>query len=203
MTYTVKLIVKGTLWVLAILGLFGCQDPPPPNILFIMSDDHATNAIGAYEGRLSAYANTPHIDQLAQEGVLFENAFCTNSICVPSRATILTGMYSHLTGVKTLSDTLDPNMDHFVKKLKEEGYTAALVGKWHLKSRPAGFDYYEVLKNQGLYNNPVLYDQENFDSDGTRYEGHSSEVITDLSKQWLKEKRDKSKPFVLLTHYKS
>ena len=195
---------KGFWGIFFLQILTGCQQSSPlPNILFIMSDDHATNAIGAYNARLSHYAKTPNIDKLAEEGTLFENAFCTNSICVPSRATILTGLYSHRTGVKTLGDTLDPQMDHFVKRLTKAGYTSGLVGKWHLKSMPEGFDYFEVLRNQGLYNNPTLYTRENFDQGGSQYEGHSSEVITQLSLDWLDRHRDRSQPFVLLTHYKS
>ena len=168
-----------------------------------MSDDHAVNAIGCYNLRLSEVAQTPHIDRLAAEGIIAVNVFCTNSICVPSRATILTGQYSHINGVKTLADSLSPEANHLAGILQQEGYQTALVGKWHLKSRPAGFDYFEVLRGQGRYNDPLLFSAENYETGGKEYEGHSSEIITELSLKWLKNRKQKDKPFLLMTHYKS
>ncbi len=194
------------LWVVTTLA-FSCsgtkRSSDRPNILFIMSDDHAVNTIGCYNLRLSEVAHTPHIDKLAREGVILENVFCTNSICVPSRATILTGQYSHVNGAKTLADSLSPNPNHLPIILQQAGYETAVVGKWHLKSRPAGFDYFEVLRGQGEYNNPTLYVMENYEKDGRSYEGHTSEVIVDLSLKWLENRKQKDKPFMLMTHFKS
>ncbi len=170
-----------------------------PNILFIMSDDHSVNTIGCYKRRLSRYARTPHIDRIAKEGMRLENCFCTNSICVPSRASILTGQYSHVNDVYGLADSLDPKKVHVGGLLQEAGYQTAVIGKWHLKTEPAGFDYYNVLPGQGKYHNPVLKEK---GGGSKRYEGFSTDIITDLSLKWLKG-RDPDKPFCLMTHYKN
>ncbi|MBA7583803.1 N-acetylglucosamine-6-O-sulfatase [subsurface metagenome] len=145
----------------------------------------------------------PNIDRLASEGVIAENVFCTNSICVPSRATILTGQYSHINGAKVLSDSLPSEANNTAKMMQQAGYQTAIVGKWHLKSKPAGFDYFEVLRAQGQYINPILYSAENFESGGRQYDGHSSDIIVDLSLEWLTERKHKRKPFILMTHFKS
>ncbi|MHC4253742.1 MAG: sulfatase-like hydrolase/transferase, partial [Planctomycetota bacterium] len=129
-----------------------------PNILYVMSDDHTSQAIGCYGLRLSAHARTPNIDRVRTEGALLRNCFCTNSICVPSRATILTGQYGHVNGAKTLSGRLSPRADNVAKRLSAAGYRTAIVGKWHLKEQPAGFDYYNVLRGQGRYHNPILFE---------------------------------------------
>jgi arylsulfatase A-like enzyme len=177
-----------------------------PNVLYIMSDDHAAHAIGAYGGRLARLDPTPNIDRLAREGMLLTNVFCTNAICVPSRATILTGQYSHATGVKTLDGGLRPEDQTLAHGMREAGYETAVIGKWHLQHEPA-FDYYAVLPGQGSYFNPVLHmsgkpwpeNQRRF----AAYDSlHSSDVITDLSLEWL-EKRDKSRPFFLMHHFKA
>ena len=128
-----------------------------PNILFIMSDDHTSQAIGCYGLRLSRYARTKNIDRLAAEGALLRNCFCTNSICVPSRASILTGQYSHVNGATTLSGRLKPETDNVAKHLQTAGYETAVIGKWHLKDPPAGFDTYHVLRGQGRYHDPILF----------------------------------------------
>ncbi len=170
-----------------------------PNILFIMSDDHAVNAISHYGGRLAEIAPTPHIDRIAREGMTLQRCFCTNSICVPSRASILTGQYSHKNQVYTLRDALDPKQTHVAHLLQEAGYQTAMIGKWHLHSEPTGFDYWNVLPGQGRYFNPILKEK------GTgrkEYEGHSTDVITDLTLQWL-EGRDSDKPFFLMSHFKA
>ena len=127
-----------------------------PNILFIMSDDHAANAIGCYGSHLAGTVQTPNLDRLAVEGVRLSNCFCTNSICAPSRATILTGQYSHVNGVFTLHESLEPDHPNVAKELQKAGYQTALFGKWHLKVDPCGFDNWNVLRGQGRYNNPLL-----------------------------------------------
>lgn len=170
-----------------------------PNILFIMSDDHAAHAIGAYG---SVINETPHIDRLAIEGMVLENCFCCNSICAPSRATILTGKHSHLNGVRTLNDRFDGRQDTFPKLLQGAGYQTAIVGKWHLGeggvSSPTGFDYWNVLPGQGDYHNPKMLKM----GSEVQYEGYVTDVVTDLSLEWL-SKRDVERPFMLMCHHKA
>ena len=132
-----------------------------PNILFIMSDDHTSQSWGIYGGILKDYVKNDGIKRLAKSGVVLENLFCTNAICVPSRASILTGQYSHVNGVYNLPDALDPDSLNVAKILKNNGYQTSIVGKWHLKKEPSGFDYYKVLPGQGLYNDPYFKTKEN------------------------------------------
>jgi arylsulfatase A-like enzyme len=177
-----------------------------PNILYIMSDDHAAHAISAYNSRLAKIAPTPNIDRLANEGILFENCFCTNSICVPSRATILTGQYSQTNGALDLGGRLERERQYLPKLMKQAGYETAMIGKWHLKQEPA-FDYYCVLPGQGSYFNPILRESggqwPKNEKRFAKYDScHSSDVITDTSLNWLKG-RDRSKPFFLMHHYKA
>jgi arylsulfatase A-like enzyme len=165
-----------------------------PNIVFIMSDDHAAHAISAYGSRVNA---TPQIDRLAAGGVRFDNCFCVNSICSPSRATILTGKYSHLNGVPTFN-RLDPAQPTVAKYLQKAGYHTGMIGKWHLGSDPQGFDYWSVLPGQGLYFDPVLVEP-----DGRRViAGYVTDVITDLAIDFLKN-RPKDRPFFLMCHHKA
>ncbi len=175
------------------------NNPKRPNILYIMSDDHAANAISCYGGRLANIAPTPNIDRLAKEGMRLENCFCTNSICVPSRASILTGQYSHKNGVYTLRDALDPKRQTVAKLLQQTGYQTAMIGKWHLQTKPTGFDYWNILPGQGRYFNPVLKE---IHSGEKTYEGHSTDVVTNLSLDWLNG-RNQDKPFFLMCHFKA
>jgi len=179
---------------------------PRPNILYIMSDDHAANAIGAYGSRLAALAPTPNLDRIAREGARLDNCFCTNAICTPSRATILTGQYSHINGVKTLDDALDRSRPTVAHALRQAGYQTAVIGKWHLKTQPDGFDYYNVLPGQGLYFNPLLKETGKPWQDGSKggeaVEGYVTDLITDISLDWL-ARRDKERPFFLLCHHKA
>ncbi len=175
------------------------RDSRRPNILFIMTDDHAVNAISAYRSRLKDVAPTPNIDRLAREGMKLNNCFCTNSICVPSRASILTGQYSHMNGVYSLSDALDPDQNNVAKLLQQSGYQTAMIGKWHLKKEPSGFDYWNVLPGQGRYHTPVMKE---IGGENKTYPGHSTDVVTDISLDWL-GKRDSEKPFFLMCHYKA
>jgi len=177
-----------------------------PNIVFIMSDDHAANAVSSYQGRLSSVFKTPNIDRLATEGVRFDGMYANNSICTPSRAAILTGQYSHTNGIRTLDEPFNRKKDNMAKQLKAAGYQTAIIGKWHLTTEPSGFDYYNVLPNQGDYFNPKLKEIGKNWHDGFQggevYPGYVTDVITDVSIDWL-SKRDGDKPFMLMIHHKA
>lgn len=176
-----------------------------PNILFIMSDDHTGQAWGVYGGPLAEYVQAPSISRLAEEGCVLDNCLVSNSICTPSRATILTGQYSHRNGVRTLSEALDPGKMNLAKLLRQAGYQTAITGKWHLKTKPSGFDYFNVLPGQGRYRDPVLKSNENWqdgNQGGRVYEGFSTDVIGGLAVNWLKG-RDVSRPFMLMCHFKA
>ncbi len=167
---------------------------PRPNILFIMTDDHAAHAIGAYGSKIN---QTPNLDRLGAQGLRLNNCFAANSICTPSRATILTGQYSHRNGVPVFNN-LDPATITVAHRLHDAGYYTAMLGKWHLGSDPQGFDHWNILPGQGRYNDPILYDR-----DGHRiYKGYVTEVITDLAIDILKN-RPKDKPFFLMCHHKA
>lgn len=161
-----------------------------PNIIFIFSDDHAYQAISAYGSRL---VQTPNIDRIAREGVLFNHAMVTNSICGPSRATLLTGKYSHKNGYPLNEQKFDVNQTLFPRLLQENGYQTAWIGKWHLGNLPQGFDYWRILPGQGNYYNPDFISKD----DTTRMPGYVTNVISDLSFNWLNH-RDTSKPFMLV-----
>ena len=170
-----------------------------PNILFIMSDDHASHAMSCYGSRIN---ETPNLDCIAQQGMRFDNCFCTNSICTPSRATILTGTYSHVNDVTTLGSKLDGRLPTFPKALQESGYQTAVVGKWHLGHGgihdPTGFDYWNVLPGQGVYHDPTMIEM----GEEKVVPGYVTDIITDLSLDWLRA-RDRTRPFCLLLHHKA
>ncbi|WP_372775993.1 sulfatase [Mangrovibacterium sp.] len=166
-----------------------------PNILFIMTDDHSYQTLSAYNKKAQP---TPNLDRIAQEGAIFENSFVTNSICAPSRATMLTGKFSHINGQTNNAATFDGNQLTFPKLLQDAGYETSLIGKWHLKSEPTGFNHWDILIGQGTYYNP------NFTTNGvlTHHEGYITNIITEKALAWLGE-RDKTKPFCLLLHHKA
>ncbi len=168
-----------------------------PNILFVFSDDHAPQAIGAYGSKIN---QTPHLDRIAKEGAVFQNSFCANSICGPSRACILTGKHSHLNGFLRNGNKFDGTQTTFPKLMQDVGYQTAIIGKWHLSSDPTGFDHWEVLPGQGNYYNPDFIQM-----DGKRkhYEGYCTDLITDNSLKWLKDGRDPNKPFILMCQHKA
>lgn len=167
-----------------------------PNIIYIMSDDHDADAISAYNTTL---IKTPNIDRLAKEGVKFTHAFAGNSICGPARATLLTGQHSHKNGVIDNRKRFDSSRISLPKLLQAAGYQTAIIGKWHLHSYPTGFDYWKILPGQGLYVNPRMIEMT---GDTITQQGYATDVITDETIKWL-DRRDKSKPFVLLLHHKA
>jgi len=170
-------------------------EPRRPNILFIMTDDHAAHALSCYGSRIN---KTPNLDRLARKGMLFRNCFCTNSICAPSRAVILTGKYSHLNGVINNGRRFDGAQQTFPKLLQQAGYQTAMVGKWHLKSHPTGFDYWNVLPGQGAYHNPAMIEM----GKRNKHKGYTTDIITDHAIRFL-DKRDRAKPFCLMYHHKA
>lgn len=171
-----------------------------PNLVFIMSDDHAAHAISAYGSRINA---TPNIDRLATDGMRFDSAFCTNSICAPSRAAILTGTYNHVNGVTTLDTPLDNRLWTFPTQLRDHGWQTAIIGKWHLghgpDADPSGFDHWRVLPGQGHYHNPVM-----LEPGGRVIErgGYVTDLITDDCIEWI-DNRDSQRPFALFCHHKA
>jgi N-acetylglucosamine-6-sulfatase len=202
-----------------ILGIISCAKTPQkniitkPNIIYIMSDDHTTQAFGIYGSRLASLNPTPTLDKIAKEGIIFNNCFVTNSICTPSRATIITGQYSQTNGVLDLEGEVATKNQYLPEEIKKLGYQTALVGKWHLTHQP-NFDYYNIFTEhhqQGSYYDPYLTEStmhyEPFNGmpnyEGKQYKGHSSDVITDISIDWLENKRDKSKPFFLMHQFKA
>ncbi|MDH6533859.1 DUF4976 domain-containing protein [Parabacteroides sp. 52] len=178
-----------------------------PNILFILSDDHTSQAWGVYGGVLSAYAKNENIRRLASEGCVLNNCFCTNSISVPSRAAILTGAYSHVNNVYTLEDALAPETDNIAKRMQAGGYQTALFGKWHLKKKPTGFDDFLVFHDQGEYWDPIMKTDTNWIDDdkgkqGEVFQGFSTDIVTDKTMEWI-QNRDKEKPFMMFCHFKA
>jgi arylsulfatase A-like enzyme len=169
-----------------------------PNIVLIFSDDHAYQAISAY-GDPRKLIDTPNIDRLAREGVRFDRCLVPNSICGPSRASVLTGTYSHRNGFyNNTNSRFDGSQVTFPKLLRKAGYQTAIVGKWHLGSDPTGFDYWHILPGQGIYYNPLLIDN----GKRVRHRGYVTDLISDFSIEWLK-KRDRKRPFLLMTQHKA
>ena len=177
------------------------QTDKRPNILYIMSDDHAYQAISAYGSDVSRYAPTPNIDRIAREGMRFDRSFVENSLSSPSRACLITGLYSHQNGQQQLLEGIDSTRTFFSELLQQVGYQTAMMGKWHLMCRPKGFDRYHVLNDQGTYFNPVFMSE----TSGGKYireEGYATDLITDHAIDFL-EHRDTSRPFCLMVHHKA
>ncbi len=202
--------------LVAVFLLNACQSKQP-NILFIMADDHTSQGFGCYGSRLASLNPTPNIDRLAENGMLFQNVFCTSALCTPSRANIITGQYGQTNGVRDIDDHLDPSKQYLPIEMKKAGYETAVVGKWHLTMVPNTFDYYCVLPGQGRYFDPQMYTNDGrgelkyiriqgqtWDTLPIReFQGHSTDVITDVALDWFKEGRKTQKPFFMMLHYKA
>jgi arylsulfatase A-like enzyme len=206
MTATTRLVLH-----LATLLLAGNLHAARPNILLILSDDHARQALSCYG---NTDIETPALDRIAAEGMRFNHALTPNSFCTPARAAVLTGKYSHKNGVTHLNQLFDGSQQTFPKLLQAAGYNTALFGKWHLLSQPTGFDHYCVMKMQGMPMNPVVFEpqhewipwgkdtQQTFNRGGRKLAGFNNDAITDEVLAWLEEKRDPDKPFCVLLHPK-
>ncbi len=191
-----RLTVFGLLAALMFPAMVQADEDKRPNILFIMSDDHAYQAIGAYGSKIN---KTPNIDRIANEGMLFNNCFVTNSICGPCRAVILTGKYSHLNGFIDNRGRFNGAQQTFPKLLQKAGYQTAVFGKWHLRTEPTGFDDWQVLVGQGPYYNPPMRTAEGV----KKIIGYTTEIITDVTLDWLKNGRNKDKPFFMMYQHKA
>ncbi|MEM7812875.1 MAG: sulfatase [Planctomycetota bacterium] len=190
--------------VLSVALLFPCLvgtaiSAERPNILWLFSDDHAVNSVGAYGGHASGF--TPNLDRLAAGGVTFDRAYVANSICAPSRATLLTGKHSHKNSKFTnkSNEPFDHDQPQVQKYLRESGYRTAMIGKIHLNGAMQGFDHWEVLKGQGRYEDPILLSE----NGSKTYEGHSSDVVTDIALEWLDDAAERPEPFFAMVHYKA
>jgi arylsulfatase A-like enzyme len=187
-------------WRIAVLALAFCPaliqaaEPKPPNILYIMADDHAAHALSCYGSKIN---QTPNLDRIAHDGMRFTNCFVTNSICTPSRAAILTGKYSHINGVPVFN-RFDGSQPTLAKYLQAAGYHTGMIGKWHLTSDPTGFDYWNILPGQGVYHDPVLIEM----GQRKKHQGYVTDLITDLSIDFL-ERRPRDRPFFLMCHHKA
>lgn len=183
------------LWLALVLNL-AIVAQNRPNIVMIVSDDHTMQSIGAYG---ATYGASPNIDRLAKEGMVFNRAFVTNSICAPSRAVMLTGKYSHINGHRDNHSVFNAGQDNFGKQLQQLGYQTAWIGKWHLEAQPQGFDYWKVLPGQGLYFNPAFL---NMDGKRETLKGYCTDIITELATGWL-NRRDTAMPFCLVVGHKA
>jgi arylsulfatase A-like enzyme len=182
------------------MGLGACaQAASRPNMVWIFSDDHSYQTIGAYGGRLQGLNPTPNLDKMARDGMRFDRAYVGNSICAPSRATLLTGKHSHMNGKIDNWGPFNQDQQQFQKILRKNGYQTAMIGKIHLPGKMQGFDYWEVLPGQGKYNNPDFITEKG----KTQYKGYTTDIITDKALDWMENKRDKKKPFMLMIHHKA
>ena len=185
-------------------GVALAQAEERPNILFIMTDDHASHAMSCYGSKIN---QTPNLDRIAKAGMRFDNCFVTNSLCGPCRAVILTGKYSHLNGFDRNGQTFDGSQQTFPKLLQKAGYQTAFVGKWHLSSEPTGFDFYHRLIGQGPYYNPPMRtnagDVGKSGFRNVKHVGYTTDVITDVTLDWLKNHRQADKPFFLMYQHKA
>jgi arylsulfatase A-like enzyme len=178
----------------AVLAAPGIAADKRPNILYIMADDHAAQAISAYGSKIN---QTPNLDRIARDGMRFTQCLVTNSICTPSRAAILTGKYAHINGVPVFN-RFDGSQPTLAKYLQKAGYHTGMIGKWHLGSDPTGFDYWNILPGQGVYHDPVLIEK----GQRKKHTGYATDIITDLSLGFL-DQRPKDKPFFLMCHHKA
>lgn len=211
-SYPIRLLTTvAVLMLLSVMVARPGERQERPNIVFIFSDDHAYQALGAYNSYLKDVVRTPHLDRLADQGMIFDRCLVTNSICGPMRAVIQTGKYSHLNGFWRNNNRFDAiNQTTFPKLLQQAGYQTAVIGKWHLGKHqaPQGYDYSEVLIDQGkYYNSPMLKDARGTGINEKRsreeHHGYVTDIITDLSIEWLENGRDKSKPFMLMSQHKA
>lgn len=181
----------------------GKENPKSPNIVFIMSDDHGCQALSAYGHPISKLAPTPNIDRIAENGMIFRESFVENSISAPSRATLLTGMYSGHHGQTTLQyGIMDTTITQFPELLKDAGYNTALFGKWHLSIEPKGFSYFDIFRDQGEYFNPYMITSDT-GSEFVRQSGYATELVTEHALAWLEKNNDDGRPFCLMIHHKA
>jgi len=196
--YRVRLAVLAAIVVAAaMMPAAHAAEGKPPNILFIFSDDHASQAISAYNHKLKLL-ETPNLDRIANEGMLFGRCLVPNSICGPSRAVILTGKYSHLNGFYRNGNRFDGSQQTFPKLLQKAGYQTAIFGKWHLETDPTGFDHWHILPGQGAYYNPPMIRN----GERIKHQGYVTDLITDFTLDWL-QNRDKNKPFMVMCQHKA
>ncbi|MDN5217039.1 sulfatase [Fulvivirgaceae bacterium BMA12] len=205
MTFHKKLSVP---FILCLILIFGCSGGKEnetvnslpakkrPNIIFIMTDDHAKSAVSLYGSKL---IQTPNIDRIGKEGMVFNNAFVTNALCGPSRAVMLTGKFSHINGFRDNRDKFDGDQPTVIKHLQKSGYYTSMIGKWHLRSVPQGFDYWNILINQGNYYNPNMVEM----GDTLRREGYTTDIITDLTIETIDKQVNREQPFCVLMHQKA
>jgi len=199
MSKSIKLVLLAATLVTAGVQIVTAAPSKRPNILWLFSDDHGYQAIGAYGGRLEKENLTPNIDSIARDGMIFEHAYVGNSICAPSRATLLTGKHSHMNGKFDNRGGFNHDQQQFQKILQKNGYQTAMIGKIHLDGAMQGFDYWEVLPGQGRYTNPQFITAQG----KTEYQGHSTDIVADRALNWLKTGIDESKPFMLMVHFKA
>lgn len=217
-----KQIIYLPLFIL-VINLFKSQNVNKnlrPNIIFIMADDHAIQAISAYGHPIGKLAPTPNIDKIAKEGTIFKKNYCTNSICGPSRAVILTGKHSHINGFRMNGDVFNGSQPTFPKMLRKAGYTTAMIGKWHLHGYPEGFDYLNILNDQGNYYNPqfikkkdsALLDGRMVNNtahwnqklpDTLIVNGYATDLITEDALKFIENNKDSGKPFMMMVHHKA